>query len=201
MQQPGRPQFNPYAPPQSEMGPPLPTGQPGYGMAPRVEGNLVTVSKGHVWAPLCLKCGASADLRGRVQAFSWYPGWTNFLLLVGLLPAVIVQSILTKRASFNLPLCGACNARWTQARTLRTLAFIVPLVGGRGLVTLGAVFAKEAGIVGVLGFLLFFPGILVVIPIELLLVKPRTLRAMFIDDHVVTLRGVALPVLDGLRRG
>jgi hypothetical protein len=200
MQPPERPTFDPYAPPQAPIGP-YATGLQGPGMAPRVEGDLVTIAKQYWWPPVCLKCGTPADLVSRVQSFTWYPAWTNLLLLVGLLPAVIVQAILTKRASLNLPLCSACNARWTKARTLRVLGFIVPLFGGLGLITLGLVFAKEAGIIAVLGFLVFFPGVLVVIPIEYLIVRPRTLRAMFIDDYVVTLKGISRPVLEGIRRG
>jgi hypothetical protein len=82
---------------------------------------------------------------------------------------------------------------------LRSLAFIIPIVLGLGLLFMGI--ANQQGVVALIGFLLIFPGILAVIPVDLLLVRPRILRAVFIDDRVVTLKGVAPQVLDVLRGG
>jgi hypothetical protein len=182
------------------MGAPSPMGQP-YGTAPppRLEGDLVTIAKTYALPPLCVKCGTPSDLRGRMQAFAWFPKWTYVLVFIGLLPAVIVQAILTKRALLNLPVCAPCNARWSQARVMRVLAFVVPIVGGLGLAIVGA--ATSAGWLAAVGFLLFFPGILAVIPIDLLVLRPRTLLATFIDDGFVTLKGVSAGALEAMRRG
>jgi hypothetical protein len=189
---------NPYAPPQAFTG--AYAGQPGYGAVPaRVEGDLVTVAKTYAFPPLCVKCAAPGELRGRLQAFAWFPQWTYLLVFLGLLPAVIVQTILTKRAKLNLPLCPSCSSRWTTARVLRSLAFVLPIVVGLGLAFAGI--ADNSGLITLLGFLLFFPGILAVIPIDLLVFRPRTIRAVFIDDHFVTLKGVSMGVLDSMRQG
>jgi hypothetical protein len=196
--QPQVPAPNPYAPPRAPAGF-APAGPSGYGPPPRVQGDLVTIAKTYPLPPLCVKCARPDDLRGRTQQFAWFPRWTYLLVFIGLLPAVIVQAVLTKRATLNLPLCTSCNARWSQARLVRVLAFVVPIVVGLGLAFAGI--ATNLGFLGVIGFLLFFPGILAVIPIDLLMVKPRTLRATFIDDQVVTLKGVSAQVLEVMQRG
>jgi hypothetical protein len=191
---------NPYAPPQSEGGP-LQAVPPGYYVAPppQVHGTLVTIGKMYAFPALCVKCAAPGPLVGRAQAFAWFPSWTYAFFLLGPLPVIIAQAIVTKRATLNLPVCPSCNSRWRTARLLRTLAIVGPVVGGLGLAMIGA--ATDSLNLMWVGFLLIFPGILAVIPVDLLLVRPRTLRPKFIDDHVVTLEGVAPHVLEVLQRG
>jgi len=190
---------NPYAPPLSESAP-LPAAPPGYYVAPppRVNGRFVTVGKMYAFPALCVRFASPGPLYGRAQAFAWFPSWTYLFFLLGLLPVFIVQAIVTKRATLNLPVCASCNSRWRTARLLRTLAILVPIVGGLGLAMTGA--ATDTLVLMEVGFLLVFPGILAVIPIDLLLVRPRTLRATFMDDHVVTLDGVAPRVLEALQK-
>jgi hypothetical protein len=190
---------NPYAPPQSASGP-FPAAPPGYYASPppRVQGKLVTIGKMYALPALCVKCATPGPLQGRVQTFAWFPSWTYAFLFLGLLPMIIVQAIVTKRATLNLPLCPTCNSRWSSARLVRTLTIVGTVVGGLGLATVGAV-EDWLPVMGV-GFLLVFPGILALIPVDLLLVRPRTLRPTFIDDHVVTLDGVAPQMLEVLQR-
>jgi hypothetical protein len=190
---------NPYAPPQAAG--PLPPAPPGYyvGPPPQVQGQLVTIGKMYALPALCVKCATPGPLHGRVQAFAWFPAWTYWFFLVGPLPAILAQLVMTKRANLNLPLCVPCNSRWRTARLLRTLAIVGPVLGGLGLAMIGA--ATDSTLLMGVGFLLVFPGILAVIPVDLSLVRPRTLRAKFIDDHVVTLEGVAPQMLEVLQRG
>jgi hypothetical protein len=190
---------NPYAPPQT--GGPLPAAPPGHYFAPppQVQGKLLTIGKMYALPALCVKCATPGPLYGRAQAFGWFPAWTYFFFLLGPLPAIIVQLIVTKRATLNLPVCAPCNARWRTARVLRTLAIVGPVVGGLGLAMIGA--ATDSSLLMGIGFLLVFPGILAIIPVDLLFVRPRTLRPKFIDDHVVTLEGVAPQMLEVLSRG
>jgi hypothetical protein len=189
---------NPYAPPQAAYAP-LPPGSQGYVVpAPRVEGALVTIAKAYPLPALCAKCATPADLRARSQTFSWFPPWTYLLALVGLLPMVIVQMVLTKRAPLAVPLCPRCNARWTMGRVLRTLSVVVPVLGGLVVAMIGAASGSSAVLIA--GFLLIFPGILAVIPVELLVQRPRILRAVFIDDYYVKLAGFSPQVLDVMRR-
>jgi hypothetical protein len=190
---------NPYAPPQAPYGA-YPGGPSDYGAPPpRVEGDRVTVGKTYAFPPMCVKCGTTGQLRGRAQAFAWFPAWTYFLLLLGVLPLIIVQMILTKRARFNLPICAPCNSRWTTARVLRSMAILVPILGGVTLMFVGI--ANDSSAVTIVGVLTFFPGVLVVFPVELLLLRRASLRAVFIDDRAATLKGVAPPVLEVMARG
>jgi hypothetical protein len=196
---PQPPSPNPYAPPQTAYGA-YPAGPPGYAVPPpRVDGTRVTIAKPYALPPLCAKCGTTADLRTRKQAFAWFPAWTYALLILGLLPMVIVQTVMTKRAALALPICARCNARWTTGRVLRALAIVVPVFGGLALAIAGAV--NDVGAVVLAGILLFFPGVLVVIPLDFLFVRPRILRATFIDDYYVTLEGFSPQMLEAMRRG
>ncbi|HEY3816958.1 MAG TPA: hypothetical protein VGL81_07305 [Polyangiaceae bacterium] len=190
---------NPYAPPQAPAYGAFPGAPPGYvELPPRVEGDKVTVGKSYAFPPLCVKCGATGNLRTRSQRFAWFPKWTYFLLLAGLLPLIIVQMVMTKRAHFLLPVCAPCGSRWTTARVLRSMAIIGPVVAGLGLAVLGL--SNDWGWLIATGVLLFFPGILVVIPIDLILVRRRTVRSVFIDDRVATLKGIAPQVLEAMGR-
>jgi hypothetical protein len=153
----------------------------------------------YAFPALCVKCAAREPLYGRMQAFAWFPAWAYLFLFLGLLPALIAQALMTKRATLNLPVCPSCNSRWRTARLVRTLTIVGPVVGGLGLAMTGA--ATDSMVLLWFGLFLVFPGILAIIPVDLLLVRPRTLRAKFIDDHVVTLDGVAPQVLEVLQRG
>jgi hypothetical protein len=168
--------------------------------APLIEGDRVTISKFAWWPACCVKCGAMAGLQPRVQKYAWVPPWTYLIVPLGLLPAAIVQLVLTKRAALTHPVCAACNGRWTMANVGWRLSLLGPLFGGIGVVIAGA--SANSNALMALGGLLFFPGILI-FPIlaHFLLVRPRTLRALFIDDNVIKLAGVSAPALDFLRGG
>jgi hypothetical protein len=166
---------------------------------PRVEGDRLIISKIAPLPALCVKCGTTSDLRGRVQKFAWVPQWTYVIILFGLLPAIIIQAILTKRATFNLPICGACNARWTNARLVNVLGILGSIIGG--LLLLGIGLANDIPALSVIGGILFFPGFLIIaIVTNITLVKKHTLRAVLIDDHFATLTGLPPNVLEMLSR-
>lgn len=190
---------HPYSPPQ-----PAPPGfapYPPQGLtAPLVEGDRVTLSKFAWWPACCVKCGAMTGLQPRVQNYGWVPPWAYLLLPLGLLPALIVLLAFTKRAALTHPVCAPCNARWTAANAAKRASLLVPIFGSIAGLLAGGWLGSTA--VMVLAGLLFFPGILV-FPLlaHFLLVRPRTLRALFIDDHVVKLAGVSPAALDLLRGG
>jgi hypothetical protein len=60
---------------------------------------------------LCMRCGAPATLV-RKRTFSWMPPWVGVLILAGLLPYVIVASVMTKRMRVHVPLCDAHKNHW-----------------------------------------------------------------------------------------
>jgi hypothetical protein len=191
---------NPYAPP----GTPNYPAPPAYGAPPWsppvVNGDTVTLPKLAMWPPLCVKCGTPAGIGPRVQKYAWVPPWTNLLLLIGLLPAVIIQMILTKRATITHAVCGPCNARWTQARMAWVASLMIPLVGGIAVAIAGA--AANSGWLMALGGLLVFPGILILpLTAYFALVKPGTVRVTFMDDREIRLQGIAPAVGEAFRTG
>jgi hypothetical protein len=180
--------YNPYAPPHPAYQPPV------------VLGSRVTLSKQAPWPSLCVKCGVPHGLLPRTQRFQWFPPWTYALLLAGVLPFAIVQMVMTKRASVVLPVCAACNGRWTLARVLHSLAVILPIV--LGLVIAGVGGANDWSVVLVGGFLLMTLGTIVLAVLTYyLLLLPRTLRAVYMDDWVMTIDGVAPAVLTVFAQG
>jgi hypothetical protein len=61
---------------------------------------------------MCMKCGAAATVE-RKKSFSWCPPWVGVLILAGLLPYVIVASILTKRMTVHAPFCAEHQNHWS----------------------------------------------------------------------------------------
>jgi hypothetical protein len=165
----------------------------------RVEGDRLTIPKmGQGFPYLCAKCGVAhgpqSPLQPRIQNYRWVPPWTSLLIFVGLLPALIVQAIMTKTATVQLFICAPCNSRWKQAKLVWALSLLVPLVVFVALVYVG-IATNNGGLVlgGILALLL----LLVIVPaiIHFVLVVPRIVRTDFIDDYVITLRGVSPAVL------
>ena len=192
---------NPYAPPgpQNYAPQPPPYGAPAW-VQPIVNGDTVTLPKLAMWPPLCVKCGTPADIRPRLVRYAWVPPWTNLLIFVGLLPALIVQMILTKRATITHAVCGPCNSRWTKARAAWVASLLVPVFGGLLVALVGG--AANAGWIMVLGGLLFFPGILILpITAHFAFVKPDTVQVRFMDDRDIRLRGISQPVCEAFRAG
>jgi hypothetical protein len=190
---------NPYAPPGMQPPPAMPAyGAPAW-VPPTIEGDRITVSKMAWWPACCVKCGATTPLKGRSQLFAYVPPWTYALLPLGLLPAAIVQMALTKRATITLPVCPTCDGRWSAATLAWRLSLLGPVLLGFGGLIVGA--SLDSGALMAIGGLLFFPGILI-FPLlaHFLLVKPRTLRVLFMDDQVIKLAGVA-PASLALFRG
>jgi hypothetical protein len=167
-------------------------------MTPIIDGDAVTLSKLAWWPPCCVKCGTTADLGPRVQKYVWVPPWTYLLIPLGLLPAALVQMMLTKRAALTHGICAPCNTRWKMARVAWVASLLVPLLGGILGFIAGA--AADSGALMAAAGLLFFPGIAIFPTLaHFLLVRPRTLRAAFIDDHVIKVAGVSAAALEMLR--
>src|SRR5207247_1423192 len=74
----------------------------------------------------CMKCGANADYWVK-KKLAWHPSWL-WVLLPGLIPFVIIASILTKRATLIAPLCRNHRRHWV-VRTAITLLGLLGLVG------------------------------------------------------------------------
>jgi hypothetical protein len=188
--------MNPYAPPQASWGPQvMPMGaMPPQAFYAHVDGDRLTMPKHWPLPGMCVKCGRHDSLMPRHQQFSWFPQWTYLLLLGGLLPAALVQMMLTKKAPFVLPVCAWCNSRWTAGRVLYVLSVLLPIV--IGIATLFVAAAQMSSTLAILGGVILLPGMIVsVVAVQYLVLFPRIVRTTFIDDHVITLVGLSPDVL------
>lgn len=75
--------------------------------------------------PVCLITGEKGDVTFRKVKFSWYPRWVPLLIFVpfgGLLLALIVALILTKKAAGELPFSARGWSRWQVAKAMTVLS-------------------------------------------------------------------------------
>jgi len=126
---------------------------------------------------VCMQCGEPATTTVR-RKFSWYPQWVIVLVLAGLLVAVIVAMILTKKMLVHVPMCDRHRNHWSK-RTLWTLLTfgVLAVVGIGGIVALSAADngpAKESltGMVCGGGVVLLLAWLILVVVLQAGLIKP-----------------------------
>jgi hypothetical protein len=78
---------------------------------------------------ICIVCGADADDYMR-KKFSWVPGWTNFLLLFGVLPAAILQAIVRQSLTVHVPVCREHRSHWSKRELFIWIAALVIIALG-----------------------------------------------------------------------
>lgn len=181
--------MNPYAPPQHPAAQPLYShSAPARFVAVARHEDLV-VSK---WAPLpdvCMKCGANGPVERRVRLFTYTPGWAFLTLFIGLIVGLIIISTIQVTGGLNVPLCAACDRRWRQADTLKTVA-LVALIGVALAVSvaLGVSMSDTRWI----GPILVLASAIVVIPMVILnhvVLRSRTLWTRGVNAWYITLGG------------
>ncbi len=176
--------LNPYAPPRTDVEAPPSAGRAGGFLAQRVGADLL-IEKNAPLPPICVKCTRKDDLTRRAKTFIWTPPWVYILIFVNLIVLIIVALIVRKKGALDLPLCRRCNARWRNGQIwagLSVLALIALIVVG---IMLGAGLNEPWLIAAGL-----FAGVMAAVFINILVVRPRVLRAKKIDDRLITLTGV-----------
>ncbi len=83
---------------------------------------------------VCLVCGGDATDTIR-RDFRWHPSWMYVFLLVGLLPAVILLLLLSKRMAVDCPVCDRHRGHWWKGNLLA----VGLVLGGFALVIGGLV--------------------------------------------------------------
>jgi hypothetical protein len=171
---------NPYAPPQA---PVMPAGYAG-GSVARMEGELLVVTNGAQFPPVCLRCGATQPIEWRDQRFTYIPPWARFF-------GVLIQAIVTKRSRFNLPLCSPCNAQWKKFNLILGLSWIpgalfFVLAG----VLAGADVVEEdvTAILFLVGLVVFLGGLITAAVLR----ARKVVQATKIDKESTWMKGIAL---------
>src|SRR5437899_9802675 len=62
---------------------------------------------------VCMRCGEPATVTVH-KTFRWYPSWVFALIFAGLLPYVIVASVLTKRMGVPVSFCARHKGHWIK---------------------------------------------------------------------------------------
>jgi hypothetical protein len=102
---------------------------------------------------LCLKCGAEAD-SDVTNTFTWVPSWVIVIILAGLLPWLIVASLLRKSMRVTVPMCGRHRGHWLNRRLYLWLGLLGWIAYGVALAVVADDLPKEVFPVA-LGVLIF----------------------------------------------
>jgi hypothetical protein len=147
---------------------------------------------------VCVKCGSHKAILRRPTTLRWTPLWARMtaFCLVGLLLMLFV----TRRAELDLPLCPACDARWTTGRGALgagVVALLLALAAVR-VVYFDELLAQPMAWLPVLG-----AALLAYVVLVRMFVRPRTLQVVKIDDAFLSLkgchRGAAEEIVEGSR--
>jgi hypothetical protein len=187
------PDFDPYAPPTEA--PPLDAPQV-LGMAAwqafeaREDGPNLTLSKHAALPDVCMRCGLEEPgMFRRLNHFSWVPQAAFFLLCLGWIGIAIIAIRYMKRASFYIPLCATCSAKWKSGQTAFTILLLVVVGLFFGGVLIGPRLFGEA-FVGAVFLGTFFVGLPAALVGHRRLVRPNTVWAARISDSHITLANV-----------
>lgn len=172
----------------------------GYVHPPRAEGTLMDIPvRGAVLPPICCKCGAHHDLRGRTAKLVWVNPLAYLGLLGGLLPMMIMVLVLQKRAEVWVPICGRCDRRWSQGVVFRYVAVAAPFVLGLLAFYVADAIWDDVGKDVLASFAVFLVLILALpIGVVKLVTEPRSLTAVKIDDYRAKVKGVSPELLRAL---
>jgi hypothetical protein len=73
----------------------------------RLDADALVVPNGAAFPAVCVKCGARHGLGHRSVKFKFVPGWARLF-------GPLIQLIVRKTSTFELPICPACNGRWRK---------------------------------------------------------------------------------------
>ena len=152
-------------------------------------GDLLVAPVGATLPDRCVRCNAAAAKRVR-RRFSWHTPIYYWLILTGFLPYLFVALLVSRRATFEVPLCADHFAKNQKLKLL----VLPPLLLGGWMVYWGIL--HDAGALVILpGFAVLF---LALVPALMAngIVKPKR-----IDRSHAWLKGASAPYLDSLPVG
>lgn len=152
------------------------------------------VPQGTSFPKICVKCGSKRDLLFRTNrfAFARQPSTGKRLawgMMFGALGGAIAAAQSTEYATFTLPICPRCNARWTDAK-IASLASFLPFIGV-GIWLFALWINRAPGSDVVVPGVAFVGTVAILALVHRLFVPPRTVRCVGIEGKYVKLSGVA----------
>jgi hypothetical protein len=154
------------------------------------DGDNLTLSKHAALPDVCMRCGVDEPgMFRRLNHFSWTPPAAFFLVCLGWIGIVIIAIALMKRATFYIPLCASCRARWRQGNLVFGLLLLgVAALFVGGIVGGAALFGGEFVFATLLGT--FVVGLPAVVVAHRRVLRPNIVWAARITDTHLTLRNV-----------
>jgi hypothetical protein len=144
---------------------------------------------------VCMSCGEPSDLEKR-KKFAWTPPWVGILILAGLLPYIIVASIMTQRCTVYVPLCNQHKSHWLMRGLIGGLSFFGLLLIGVGLFVLVGILEQNnkanPGEGSLFGFAcLAVLGLFIAWIVLLYILQQSAIRPTEITDRTITLTHVS----------
>lgn len=164
------------------------------GYSARLEGKALVLSHDAPLPDVCMKCGAHDGITRREVIFSWSPAWVRYAIFC--IIGVLLQLLMRVRASFVVPLCGSCNARWSLARyaTHGSIGALVVALAAASFLQEAHPNARFVG-PGMFGFAVL---------VHFAFVRPRTLPVHHLDENEIAFsavnEGAIEEILQGARR-
>jgi len=144
----------------------------------RVEGNLVTVKKGGMLPPRCVKCNEIAKI-GVKQRLRWLPTW--------LLPfSPIVRAIVGKNACITI---GLCSKHLKKSFVFEKVGWFLLFLGVA--LFFSAFFTPYFGISILGGLVLFLIGLIIGS-------SGAPVKAVYMDNYMVKVKGCCKDFLDSV---
>ena len=153
----------------------------------RIEGKALVVPKGHIFPAICLKTGATDDLKPRERRkFSWHNPKLAFLILLNLLIYALVASICSKRGEVQYQLSRSVARKRRNANLGNWGLFLLAIA----CFVAGATFEMEA--------LFWAGGISMLGYIILGVISSRFFWAQKVDKTHIWIRGIPENVAQAL---
>jgi hypothetical protein len=128
----------------------------------------------------------------------WHPSWVIVLILVHVLIYAIVASILTRRATVNVPLCDAHKGHFFKRSLLTWGSFFIFLAIGAGAIIIGLNLDRQLSD-KLMPFICTFSCILGVTWLIIIIACHYTaVRCSEITDTEIALTGVAAEFVDAV---
>jgi hypothetical protein len=132
---------------------------------------------------VCMRCGSPATVRVD-KNFAWHPPWVWLLLPFGLIPALVLDYLLTKRVRASAPLCRRHKNHWEWYSAGIFFSFVIILIGAGVVYVFLPKLSDQVMIAGLAGALLLWL-------VTSLFLYRGSIRAKEITDNNLTLTNVA----------